>query len=47
MEKAGSRVDPVLGVAIEQDVNIGTKKYKQVVCMGICNDEPTNLKLDK
>lgn len=34
LEKAGSRAHPELGFAVEQDVNIGTKKYA-AVCMGI------------
>lgn len=30
LEKAGSRACPELGFAVEQDVNIGTKKYAAV-----------------
>lgn len=33
--ETGSRAHPALGLATEQDVNIGTKKYEEVVCMGI------------
>lgn len=33
LEKAGSRAHPELGFAVEQDVNIGTKKYA-AICVG-------------